>query len=387
MAIRLLVDRVSNIQAVISTRSLRIVSPQFRAAAAVVTRRAYSATLAYPLYQTSVNYRRLANLLSYRDIQTSDLVLDADTKNRYFRDLDSIGFADAASLNVSTKLDVLGYLSDQIAIGSQKSLLDTFTVTDFVAVLLILQRAFFDSFPLSDSSFLQVGKTPQDTIGFADFITAKGFIKARTDTATLVDTRAVISFSRIEADGFSVADFYSAVVQYSRTFIESIGVVSDVRPVLDIGLGRADQLLPADALAYDLDTSAADGANVSDLYASEFSRPASDSTSVNDLFERVVVYSRAFEDAFTLDDSTTVDGVIKDTYAVKTNVFGFSDESVFDFSKAVNDYVEASDLFTYSASTQLSDTFVVNESLVVAKRSTASSVLNVGALNSAPFNN
>lgn len=387
MAIRLLVDRVSNLQAVVSTRSLRIVSPQFRAATATVTRPAYSAIVAYPLYQASVNYRRLVKSLFYRKLQTSDLVLDPDTKNRYFRDLDFVGFADATAFNISTKLDVLGYISDQVSLTSEKPLDSGLSTNDFVDVLLIIQRAFLDSVELSDDRFLEFGKAPQDTITSVDAINSKAFNKVRTETASLTDTRAVILFSRIELENVSVADFYSAVVQYSRTFIESIGVVSDVRPILDIGLGRADQLFSADALAYALNTSVADEANVSDLYTSEFSRPASDSTSVDDLFERVVVYSRAFEDAFTLDDSTTVDGVIKDTYAVKTNVFGFSDESVFDFSKAVNDYVEASDLFTYSASTQLSDTFVVNESLVVAKRSTASSVLNVGALNSAPFNN
>lgn len=389
MAIRLLVERATNLQAVVSTRSLRVVAPQFRAAEITVTRPVYSALVAYPLYQTTVNYRRLINSIYFRDLQTSELILDADTKNRYFRDTDAVSFLDALSLAFERPLSNLAYLTDQAAIAYGKNVDDDALFTsDLVHVLLVIQREFFDSVSVvEDQTLLSVDKLTQDVLGSSDQIDSWQVGKALASSATMQDPGAALSVFKDALDDISVADIYSAVVSFSRGFFEEVTAVSDVRPIFDLNLGPAEELLPVDSLAYLFETFAADEAFVADESSIDYSRPESDTLAADDLFERIVVYSRAFDDAFTLDDTTTLDGVIKDTYAVKTNVFGFSDESVFELLKAADDAVEATDSFSYFAENSLEDVFVVNESLVVAKRSTASSVLNIGAFNSAPFNN
>lgn len=388
MAIRLLVERATNLQAVVSTRSLRIVSPKFRAAEAIITRPAYSALVAYPLYQTTVNYRRLVNSIYFRDLQTSELILDADTKNRYFRDTDVVSFLDALSLAFERPLSNLAYLTEQAAIAYGKNVDDALFTSDLVHVLLVIQREFFDSVSgIEDQTLLSVDKLTQDVLGSSDQINSWQVGKALASSATMQDPGAALSVFKDALDDISVADIYSAVVSFSRGFFEEVTAVSDVRPIFDFNLGPAEELLPVDSLAYLFETFAADEAFVADESSIDYSRPESDTLAADDLFERIVVYSRAFDDAFTLDDTTTLDGVIKDTYAVKTNVFGFSDESVFELLKAADDAVEATDSFSYFAENSLEDVFVVNESLVVAKRSTASSVLNIGAFNSAPFNN
>jgi hypothetical protein len=388
VAIRLLVERVTNLQAVVSTRSLRVVAPQFRAAEVIVTRPVYSALLAYPLYQTTVNYRRLVNSIYFRDLQTSELVLDPDTKNRYLKDTDAVSFLDALSLAFERPLSNLAYLTEQAAIGYSKNVDgDALFTSDLVHVLLIIQREFFDSLSVEDQTLLSVNKLTQDVLGASDQINSWQVTKALASSATMQDPGPALSVFKDALDGISTADIYSAVVSFSRSFFEEVTAVSDVRPIFDLNLGPAEELLPVDSLAYLFETFAADEALVTDTPSIDYSRPESDTLAADDLFERVVVYSRAFNDVFTLDDTTTVDGVIKDTYAVKTNVFGFSDESVFELVKAADDAVEATDSFSYFAENSLEDVFVVNESLVVAKRSTASSVLNIGAFNSAPFNN
>jgi len=388
VAIRLLVERVTNLQAVVSTRSLRVVAPQFRAAEVIVTRPVYSALLAYPLYQTTVNYRRLVNSIYFRDLQTSELVLDPDTKNRYLKDTDAVSFLDALSLAFERPLFNLAYLTEQAAIGYSKNVDgDALFTSDLVHVLLIIQREFFDSLSVEDQTLLSVNKLTQDVLGASDQINSWQVTKALASSATMQDPGPALSVFKDALDGISTADIYSAVVSFSRSFFEEVTAVSDVRPIFDLNLGPAEELLPVDSLAYLFETFAADEALVTDTPSIDYSRPESDTLAADDLFERVVVYSRAFNDVFTLDDTTTVDGVIKDTYAVKTNVFGFSDESVFELVKAADDAVEATDSFSYFAENSLEDVFVVNESLVVAKRSTASSVLNIGAFNSAPFNN
>jgi hypothetical protein len=389
VAIRLLVERTTNLQAVVSTRSLRVVAPQFRAAEVIITRPVYSALVAYPLYQTTVNYRRLVNSIYFRDLQTSELILDADTKNRYFRDTDAVSFLDALSLAFERPLSNLAYLTEQAAIAYGKNVDgDALFTSDLVHVLLIIQREFFDSVSvIEDQTLLSVGKLTQDVLGPSDQITSRQVEKGLSTPATMQDTGAVLSFFKDALDDISVADTYSAAISYARNFFEEVTAVSDVRPIFDLNLGPAEELLPVDSLAYLLETFAADEAFITDEPSIDYGRPESDTLATDDLFERIVVYSRAFDDAFSLDDSTTLDGVIKDTYAVKTNVFGFSDESIFDFLKAADDVVEMTDSFSYSAASSLEDTFVMNESLVVAKRSVASSVLNIGAFNSAPFNN
>ncbi len=388
MAIRLLVEHVTNLQAVVSTRSLRVVAPQFRAAEVIVTRPVYSALLAYPLYQTTVNYRRLVNSIYFRDLQTSELVLDPDTKNRYLKDTDDVSFLDALSLAFERPLFNLAYLTEQAAIGYSKNVDgDALFTSDLVHVLLIIQREFFDSLSVEDQTLLSVNKLTQDVLGASDQINSWQVAKQLASSATMQDPGPALSVFKDALDGISTVDIYSAVVSFSRSFFEEVTAVSDVRPIFDLNLGPAEELLPVDSLAYLFETFAADEALVTDTPSIDYSRPESDTLAADDLFERVVVYSRAFNDVFTLDDTTTVDGVIKDTYAVKTNVFGFSDESVFELVKAADDAVEATDSFSYFAENSLEDVFVVNESLVVAKRSTASSVLNIGAFNSAPFNN
>jgi hypothetical protein len=388
VAIRLLVEHVTNLQAVVSTRSLRVVAPQFRAAEVIVTRPVYSALLAYPLYQTTVNYRRLVNSIYFRDLQTSELVLDPDTKNRYLKDTDDVSFLDALSLAFERPLFNLAYLTEQAAIGYSKNVDgDALFTSDLVHVLLIIQREFFDSLSVEDQTLLSVNKLTQDVLGASDQINSWQVAKQLASSATMQDPGPALSVFKDALDGISTVDIYSAVVSFSRSFFEEVTAVSDVRPIFDLNLGPAEELLPVDSLAYLFETFAADEALVTDTPSIDYSRPESDTLAADDLFERVVVYSRAFNDVFTLDDTTTVDGVIKDTYAVKTNVFGFSDESVFELVKAADDAVEATDSFSYFAENSLEDVFVVNESLVVAKRSTASSVLNIGAFNSAPFNN
>ena len=300
MAIRLLVEHVTNLQAVVSTRSLRVVSPQFRAAEVIITRPVYSALVAYPLYQTTVNYRRLVNSIYFRDLQTSELILDADTKNRYFRDTDAVSFLDALSLAFERPLSNLAYLTEQAAIAYGKSVVgDTVFTADLVHVLLIIQRRFFDSITaVEDQPLLSVGKLTQDVLGPSDQITSRQVEKGLFTPATLQDTGAVLSFFKDALDDISVADTYSAVVAYARGFFEEVTAVSDVRPIFDLNLGPAEELLPVDSLAYLLETFAADEAFITDAPSIDYGRPESDTLATDDLFERIVVYGRAFDDAF-----------------------------------------------------------------------------------------
>jgi hypothetical protein len=387
VAIRLFVEPTLDLRAVAKTNSLRVVAPQFRAASIVVTRPLYAATLAYPLYQTTIDYRRLINSIYFRDMQAAEIVLDPDTKNRYFKDQDFVSFLDAAALGVSkAQIDSLT-LSDAPALHYSTTKSDQFGFSDNAIVTITFNREFSDSFAHTDVTSWSVNKGVSDSFTQSDTINFKDFEKTSADVAAVADAPAVIAFSRISQDGFTVTDLYNATIIYNRGFSETITALSDTRPVFDLGLGPAEQIPILESLSYDYDALASDQATVADASSIDYSRPEADGVSTSDTFDRVVVFSRAFSDAFTLDDNATVGGVIKDTQAVKTNVFGFSDTHAYSFGKELGDAFTFADVTSRINEKILDDSVSIVESLIISKSSAASSVFNAAAFNIAPLNN
>ena len=154
MASRLFVEPIIDLRAVVSTNSLRVVSPQFRAATALVSRPLYAATVTYPLYQTSVDYRQLVSSIYFRDLQAANVILDPDTKNRYFKYLDFVSFLDLHVIEIGKSLtDTFGFSEAEItAIDYSASKTDEFGLIDFAFVSINFFRDFDESFGFADGS-------------------------------------------------------------------------------------------------------------------------------------------------------------------------------------------------------------------------------------------
>ena len=143
------------------------------------------------------------------------------------------------------------------------------------------------------------------------------------------------------------------------------------------------------------------------------------------MFGRVVAFNPTFSDAFTLDDSATVDAFVKDTQARKGNVLGVTDnfsrvfiasreftesvtvsdapsisvnldksdstslseQATIAFSLTKTDSTSLSEVQSKQISKELDESVSISESLTFTKRSAASSLLNAGAINVAPINN
>lgn len=387
MAIRLFVEPTLAIRAVATTNSLRIVAPQFRAATALVTRPSYSAITSYALYQADLSYQRLVGLAAYLRLETSDIVLDPDSKNRYFRDLEYVYPLDAHAIGLTKALtsDPFGLLeSASLTAGLVKN--DDFGMADEVSVLLTYLREFADLATVLDSPVIAIAKSEIDALITSDEITDKVFGKGFADSSLLIDAPS-IGFEHSRHESISVADVYAATVSYVRDFPEVITALSDIRPVLDVGLGPTDEVTALEALLFDLSSLASDELTVADASSIDYSRPEADGVSTSDAFDRVVVFSRAFSDAFALDDNATVGGVIKETQAFKTNVFGFTDAQEFSFAKELNDELVLADITSRANEKTLDDNLSIIESLIISKSSAASSVLNAAAFNIAPLNN
>lgn len=388
MAIRLFVEPIIDLRAVVSTNSLRVVSPQFRAATALVSRPLYAATVTYPLYQTSVDYRQLVSSIYFRDLQAANVILDPDTKNRYFKDLDFVSFLDLHVIEIGKSLtDTFGFSEAEItAIDYSASKTDEFGLIDFAFVSINFFRDFDESFGFADGSTWDFNKGIDEPLPHIDKIDSKFVNKTLADLYFIEDLPA-LHLSRPALDSYSVNDTYAAVITFNRGFSETITALSDTRPVFDFNLGPADLITTLEALSYDFVTSTADQADMSDASSINYSRPEADDVATSDDFNRVVVFSRIFTDAFALDDNATVGGVIKDTQTAKNNVFGFSDVHLYDFSKALSDSIAVVEVASRLTNKALEESVSLVESLTISKRSTASSVFNAAAFNIAPLNN
>lgn len=389
MAISLFVEPVINLRAVVSTSSLRVVSPQFRAAAtAIVSRPVYAATVSYPLYQTSIDYRRLTNSIYFRDLQAADVILDPDTKNRYFKDLDFVSFLDLQAIETGKSLtDTFGFSeADTTAIGYSSAKTDEFGFVDFAFVSINFFRDFDESFGFADGSTWDVNKGIDEPLPHIDQIDSKFVGKTLADLYSVEDLPA-LHLSRPASDSYSVSDTYAAVITFNRGFSETITALSDTRPVLDLGLGPADLIPVLESLFYDFVTSTVDQATVSDASSIDYSRPEADGVTTSDTFNRVVVFSRVFADAFALDDNATVGGVIKDTQTAKNNVFGFTDQHAYDFGKNLGDSVALAEVTSRIYEKGLEENVSLVETVLISKSSAASSVFNAAAFNISPLNN
>jgi hypothetical protein len=108
----------------------------------------------------------------------------------------------------------------------------------------------------------------------------------------------------------------------------------------------------------------ADSFSFADPHSSLFGKSASDSISLGDTPSVVMQFNRTFTDAFSLDDFTAVDAVVKDMANAKTNVFGFADVQAFGVGKGLSDsFTFADAVDSFGIGKGLTDTQPMTESL------------------------
>lgn len=332
MAIRLFVH-AANIRATVDFNSPQVVAPAFQKASVSISRPVYQTVVTYSDLQAMTNYRQLVSSVNYRHPNFTDVFLDPDTKNRYFRGDrgESFSLAEQAALTITKRPDELVDLVEAAKLGVTKPLTESVGFADVAQVLLILNRFFTETASLNESSAIEFGKTAADAVSLSES-RSKQVGKGLEDTFSLAE-ELEYNFGKGLADTATVTESLARAVSYIRDFQDSTS------------LSDAPSLL--------------------------YGKNQSDSVSMSQVFSRVVQFERTFNDTLTINDAATVGALVKDTTSLRDNVFGVNDV----FSRVF----VASRVFTESVS--------VSESLVLAKRSRASSLLNAGAMNVAPINN
>jgi len=266
-----------------------------------------SADVSVVQIEAETAYQLVNGSIAWVEAQATEVVLDPDTKNRYFRD-EAFSLSEQASLHSQkVTLDSFGF-SDQQIFDVTKGIADQLSFSDVVDILLIIERDFSDAYTLADVSVLAVDKGVAETLSFSE------------------------------------------------------------------------------VTAFALDVAKADSVSILESAALALSKPAADSLSINDTFSRVATFSRAFTDAFALDDAATVDAFTKDTSAAKTNVFGFTDTQTFAVEKPFADSASLTDSFSFSVDLPASDSVTLSDSVVINLISSNQAVLNSSALNTFTLN-
>lgn len=282
--------------------------------------------------------------IGWQDVVASEIALDSDSLNRYFRN-EVFSFSDAATLNLEkTALDSFGFTDSQ-TLSVQKALVDAFAFSDEVLIALAIFRNFDDTVSISDVSVLSIDKGVADSVPITEVL-AIGLSTAKSDALTMTEA-AQLGVSKAESDPVFMTDDFDRAVSYVRAFSDQFAL---------------DDAATVDAFRKDTDSNKVNVFTFADTQVFVVAKSLADSISLADVFDRVVSYSRAFTDAFTLDDQATVDAFVKDTDSLKSNILGFSDEHVFTLSKPEADVLSVTDLAALTTSRQQSESITVSES-------------------------
>jgi len=264
---------------------------------------------------------------------------------------------------------------------------DTYTITDDEYASSFSKQADADSFVMADNDAISFTKPTSDTFGFSESVlTQITFYRTFTDAFALDDITAVdavikdVASAKVNLFGFS--DDQAIGIGKGLSDTQSF---SDAVDSTAVGKAIADTQAMTETHATAMSLAKSDLFSMAEAASSLLAKPLAEAIPLSDSLERVVTYNRSLTDAFSLDDAATVNALVKDYANAKTNVFGFSDEQAFTFSKTLpTDTFFFADAEEFAFGKGLSDSVSITENFSFALFTDAA--MNAAQLNSSPFN-
>ena len=349
MAFRLLVS-YKNLKATVSVPSSQA-SLSKSEPKTVTTFVEASAESQYILAQAALTYTYLASTLQYVNLSAVNVRLDPDSKNLYFTtennspNVVSVTMQEEHAVTFGKTLADTATLSEAIAKAVSTSLVsENISLSEDLDILIEFLRSFSDSTSLSETS---------------SFI----FETAKTDTVSISESQA-FAFTTTKSDSLSISE--SLVYAYAQSKSDSISLAETLDYFLDYFI-PADLFSVDEELTLDTGLGKTDTVSISEAYVSEFQPIKADSISLSEDFSRVVAFSRAFSDSFTLDDLASVqDPLQTDVDLDKANVTFLSEELLYTFSKPLSDSFSILENAAILSSLPQSDSVSISEALVNA---------------------
>lgn len=223
---------------------------------------------------------------------------------------------------------------------------------------------FYDSLVFADAPSFGLGKNPDDAV-------------------TVDDAISQIAFGLGKADGISMSDAVHVLLQIQRSFSDVVAF-SDLL-VSTVETAVADQQQITDSDSKGIQPVKADSFAFLDVEVLSVGKGLSDQVAMSESLSRTVDYTRAFTDAFSLDDAASVNALAQEVASTKVNVFGFSDSQTVGVGKAVSDSFSFADAVdSLAVGKGITDTVNVTEAFSFSLFTNAA--MNAATLNSAPFN-
>ena len=268
--------------------------------------------------RATVSVKSTKSLVSGADLQASDVVLDPDTKNRYFRSGHERNIL--ATMLESHEIDFSKKSTDSFQLLDPNSIdftkvadADVFVMNESLSRVVDYARTFTDTFALDDAATVDsiikdFFGNKANVFGFAD-TQAFGVGKNVTDAFIANEAIQSLDFGKSLSDTQSLADNFSRVVQYSRSFSDTF-VMDDAATVdsirKDTQAGKTNIYTLGDVFDRQVDyiRAFADAFNPIEAHAVSFSKTATpDSFSMSESLSRIVSYARSFSDSVSHTES------------------------------------------------------------------------------------
>lgn len=188
-----------------------------------------------------------------------------------------------------------------------------------------------------DLAILEFSKALSELQNQFDLIQQYELNKPLSDSQ-VIEEQPSIDFATLNADSYSVADDYSAVIDFNRDFQETVD--------------------NTDTNTFSIDKSLTDSQANLDDYAIDFTKPdLSDTYSIDDQFTRTVDYNRSASDSVSTVD--TLSGIAfsdEESDSVAFDPLHLDDDPAFNLDKPTNDSFTAAEQYVIDNTLPKSDT-------------------------------
>ena len=173
------------------------------------------AASSYTLASSDVSYSFIQSNADYANLSATNVFLDPDTLNRYFR-LETFSVSDIPVLTAEKNVgDVFGASDEVTNIDINKPAQDSISIGDFAFVQLLIRRSFSESVTLTEEAnrLVSLGKLNSVSINESSLIDTA---KTLSDPFAFGDFHA-ISFETGFTDNVSISDLLQRTVSYVRS--------------------------------------------------------------------------------------------------------------------------------------------------------------------------
>jgi predicted metallopeptidase len=231
----------------------------------------------------SSSYTLVRSSASYSDATATEVVLDYDTLNRYFRDGDAVLFNDQAALALQKNLtDSVGSITDAVqSVAVGKGLEDNFGIGDLTHVLLTIQRQYSDAISIGDSPTLSAGINRYEVLNAGD-VFSYAASKPLVESISVSDI-PVVAVNAPKTDDVTASDVFARVLSYSRTFNDTITMddFTDVGAITKNTVGsKSNAITFDDVQVFSTNKLVSDTPAISDIYTSAFVKSRADTLSI-----------------------------------------------------------------------------------------------------------